>query len=1051
MKEDVSTKENLFDFDYFYNGAGVSAVDINNDNLIDILLTANQQPNRLFLNKGNLQFEDITEKSGINTGKKWSNGVTTADVNGDGWMDFYVAQGGPNGAETRKNLLLINNGDLTFSEQAQEYGLADMGISTQSAFFDYDRDGDLDCFVMNESLYYGHDPITFHRLLLEHPKESYVSYSHLYENQDGRYVDVTKDAGITQPTFGLGLAITDVNNDGYPDIYIANDYYLPDNLYINRKNGTYRDRIKTHMSQTAFFGMGVDVGDINNDGEQDIYVLDMASKDHYRSKTLMASMDVASFDLLTDKFGFVHQYMFNALHLNNGQKRYHNIAHMSGLAKTDWSWAALIEDVDLDGHKDIFVSNGYRKYALDNDFKNRVTAAKQEYQGQVPLDVKKKLYDEMPSEPLPNVMFHNNGNLQFEDIAKECGLDLPTFSNGAIFADLDNDGDKDLVVNNIDQEVLLYESNASNINNYIRVKIGDVNVDHLVKVECVSGDSKQIVECRNVRGYRSSVADDILIGIADDTQVDEVRVIWRDGASQVYNNVKANETLTISKGTNATRLGSESVMSRIAPTPAVALGVDFVHRENDYNDFSSEVLLPQKQSTLGPALAVGDIDGDGSDDLFVGGARGQAAELYRNDGLKMDALNGSAFAKDMEYEDVGAEFLDIDSDGDQDLYVVSGGNSLLKSSAYYQDRIYLNDGTGNFTRDHTFDNQATYSGGSVVAFDYDRDGDKDIVVGQRIIPQSYPVAAPSVLYRNDGGRLVDVTESDFPELLEADIVNDIKVVDYDGDEDFDVVMVGEWSGIRFYENIDGVFSLDEIRSRLDLTGWWYSITEVNINNDGIPDFVVGNVGKNIKHSASVKKPFKVFATDFDNTGSIDVVLAKDYKGVTVPVRGKECSTEQMPFVSDKFKTYDDFASASLVDIYGSDKLTDSYVREAVEFSTIALVSDAQGAYEVADLPAAAQAFPVLDGFAEDLNNDGIQDVVLIGNIYNTEVETPRLDAGHGLVLLGQRDKTFLPADCPEYCFYASGNAKSMVRISIGKRNYFIVGTNNAALQVFEIK
>ena len=431
LQHDVSTNSNLLDFDYFYNGAGVGVGDINNDGLPDIFFAGNQEKNHLYLNKGNFKFEDISDKANINQGKKWSNGVAFADVNNDGWVDIYVSQGGPFDRANRSNLLYINNRNNTFTESALKYRVADQGISTQSAFFDYDKDGDLDLIVMNESELYGHDPISFHRKLLENPGKYDVSYSHFYRNDGENYTDISIEAGITKPSFGLGLVVSDINEDGWLDIYVANDYYLPDNVYINRKNGTFSDRSNVHLSQMSFFGMGADIADVNNDTHQDIAVLDMASKDHIRSKTLMASMNVEAFDLLTQKLNYPHQYMFNSLQLNDGNGRYKNVAQLSGLAKTDWSWAILMEDFDLDGLKDVFVSNGYRRYALDNDFKNKVVAEKQKYNGNVPLSVKEKLYNEMPSEPLPNLLYKNKGELSFSEVGSKWGCNCQVFQMGA--------------------------------------------------------------------------------------------------------------------------------------------------------------------------------------------------------------------------------------------------------------------------------------------------------------------------------------------------------------------------------------------------------------------------------------------------------------------------------------------------------------------------------------------------------------------------------------------------------------------------------------------
>ncbi len=1049
---DVSTKANLFDYDYFYNGAGVAVIDVNNDDLPDLFFTANQVENRLYLNKGDLEFEDITASAGINAGKHWSNGVTTVDINQDGFMDIYISQGGPHESAERKNLLYINNGDLTFKEAAADYGLADTGISTQSAFFDYDMDGDLDCVVMNENLLYGYDPVTFRRLNLEHPLDVYESYTHFYRNDEGQYIDVTTEVGFDKATFGLGLVISDINNDNYPDIYIANDYYQPDNLYINRKNGTFSDRIKTHLKQTSFYGMGADIADINNDGHQDICVLDMASSDHYRSKTLMASMDVESFDLLVNKFGYINQYMFNSLQLSDRQGRFNNVAHKAKVAKTDWSWTALMEDVDLDGDRDLFVTNGYRQYALDNDFKNKVNKTKEEYNGNVPLEIKEKLYQEMPTEPLANILYQNDGDLNLHDVAQEVGLVEETYSNGAVLVDLDLDGDQDLVINNIDQTALIYKNNASDTHNYLTVKIAR-EYDHLIpKVRIRAGGQKQMAEIKKVRGYRSSLAPIAHFGLNKNKMVDEIEITWPNGKVQRMANVKVNQTIII-KPEDATESSVEDDNRRVInPLSASGIGLAYSHQENDFNDFAKEVLLPQKQSTMGPPLTTGDVNGDGLEDIYIGGAHGQAGEIYIQADGRYSRIVSPAFLADADHEDVGAVFFDLENDGDLDLYVQSGGNEWSTNHPLYQDRIYINDGTGSFAKSEIDLGATAYVGAVVKAADFDQNGYKDLFIGNRIMPQSYPVAAPSMMLKNEAGVLSPDEKSSVYLADQKEIVNDAVVMDYDKDGWLDLITVGEWSGIRFYHNDGGSLKLDEkYKEYADLTGWWYSIATTDVNKDGHIDLIVGNVGENIKHKASNEKPFNVYATDFDQTGTIDVVLSSTYKNRSVPVRGKECSSQQMPFILDKFETYDEFASASLVDIYGEENLEQAYQRSATTFKSYILINDGSGNFKKEGLPTESQLFPLMGIEKADLNNDGYEDLLLAGAIFNTEVETPRLDAGTGLVLLSDQKSNYLLGDCPEYCFYVPGNIKQLQIVDLDDQPILLAIQNNAPLNAYSLK
>ncbi|NND33475.1 MAG: VCBS repeat-containing protein, partial [Saprospiraceae bacterium] len=1007
LTADVATKENLLDYDYFYNGSGVAACDLDNDGLPELFFAANQKENRLYHNLGNLKFDDISDKAGINVGKSWANGVTFADINRDGWLDIYVSQGGPHPPDQRKNLLYINQQDLTFKEMALEYGLDDAGISTQSAFFDYDLDNDLDCFVMNESELYGFDPLTFQKLITQDPAKYQVSFSHLYENQNGTYVDISQKAGITKPTFGLGLSIADINADGWLDIYIANDYYLPDNLYINKKDGSFADRAQIHLGQMSFFGMGIDVADLNNDLLQDIIVLDMASKDHVRSKTLMASMNVQNFSLLVDQLQYPHQYMFNTVQLNNGQGRFNNVAHYAGLAKTDWSWAALAADFDLDGHKDVFVSNGYRRYALDNDFKRRVTEVKQAYPNNVPIGVKEELYYSMPSEALPNVVYKNLGDMNFSDATDHWGLGEPTFSNGAAAVDLDLDGDLDLVINNIDQPAGIYQNLAAdrNTGHFVAIYINELQHGLHARVTIFTGAKKQFVETRRTRGYRSSMPAQAHFGLGDFSLIDSLKIEFSDGRSIVKRRIKADQVLGYSyEESEPVPVQGPVVKSRsLLPYTTAGFKLDFRHQEDIYNDFGKEVLLPQKQSTFGPCLSVADVNGDGQDDLFAGGASGQAGSLY------LQTPDGSfilskqpAFEKDKICEDLESVFFDLDGDSDLDLITVSGGNSFPAGHPAYQHRLYLNDGMGYFVRQAMPDlDQHRYSGKAIKAFDFDGDGDKDILIGNRIMPQSYPIAAPSFLLENQNGKLVDVTSDRAAALSELGIINDMVIADINADQALDFIVVGEWTGVHVFVNDAGSFQTLDIHNHLhDLTGWWFSIHETDVNRDGNPDFLIGNVGTNIKHRASVEKPFKVFANDFDNNGTLDIVLSNEYQGNYVPARGRECSSQQMPIIAEKFTSYVAFASATIEDVYGEENLEGAYSRSVVTFESILLVSDEAGQFTLETLPWQSQLFPLLDAVITDVNSDGIEDAIVAGCIYETEVETPRLDAGHGLILLG---------------------------------------------------
>lgn len=1056
LQENLETKENIFDFDYFFNGAGVGIADINNDGLSDIIFCGNQVPNKIYLNKGNLRFEDITEKSQINVGKGWSNGVTFVDINNDGWLDIYICQGGPYPGDKRKNLLFINQHNLTFEERAEHYGLADMSISTQAGFFDFDKDGDLDCIVMNESPFYILGPIKLNKKLAQDKALLHASSSHLYRNDNGQFHDITESAGLLSPSFGLGLEISDINDDTWLDIYISNDYYLPDAIYLNQGNGTFIESANSLTNQLSFAGMGVDIADINNDSYKDIFVLDMASADHYKSKTLMASMDTRSFDLFVNQLGYHHQYMFNSIQLNNRNNKFKNIAHIVGLAKTNWSWAVLMVDFNNDENKDIFISTGYRRYSTDNDTRMAIDLARKTFKDKVPLEVKQQIYYNMPTEKLPNIIYENTGNLIFTDKSSDWGLDDLSYSNGAAYGDLDNDGDLELVINNIDEEAFLYKNlSVENENrNYLNVRaIGNLSESFPI-VTVISEGRKQVIEIKRVRGYRSAVDNLAHFGLGDAKKVDTVRVKWPSGKSEEKYNLTVNHVVSFEED-NATLTmmnnakDGKNIFEKVI---ASKLGLRYKHQENEYNDFEKEKLLPYKQSTIGPCISKGDVNRDGIDDLYVGGAAGQSGQLFIADGGTYRPLQNEEFERDAFFEDMESVFLDFDGDGDLDLYVVSGGNEFPPDSKRYRDRLYVNDGMGNFSGStNKFFNEHTYSGKTVIAIDYDNDNDPDLIVGNRIIPQHYPQSAPSYIFENDNGEFKNVTQEVLPELQSFGIINKIIDTDFDGDGWRDLVIVGEWSKIGLFKNIQGSFKDISADNNLNQElGWWFSVKETDVNNDGLPDFVVGNVGLNTKYTATIEKPLKVFASDFDNNKTFDMVLSTKYKGDYVPYRGKECSTDQMPFIREKYPTFDSFARASITDIFG-DGLTNSYQREVTTFESVLLLNHGESKFERIPLPLEAQFFPIMDIESHDINNDGYEDLLLVGGIYNTEVETPRFDAGSGLVLISDQKRGYITNQKLNSEFYVNGNSKSIVLIKDqAGNNYAVIGLNNDSLSVFRI-
>ncbi len=1048
LKEDIATMENLFNFDYFYNGAGVAVGDFDNDGLQDLFFAGNQVANQLYHNQGDLVFTNISESAGINAGKVWANGVTVADVNNDGLLDIYISQGGPKQQKDRANLLYINQGNLTFKEEAAAYGLDDKGISTQAVFFDYDKDGDLDCVVSNENEFYGLDPVSFYNQINASSDNLYKSATHLYKNNNGKFVDVSKQAGVLTASFGLGVAVSDINDDGWLDIYIANDYYVPDALYLNNKNGTFSNSIKEKTKQVSFYGMGVDVADINNDGLRDIFVLDMASSDHVRSKTLMASMNLDRFSLLVDTYDMPYQYMYNSLQLNQGDGNFHNVSQQAKMSKTDWSWAGLMSDFDLDGAKDIYVTNGYRRYALDNDIQNQVREVQRAYRGNVPLKEKQRLYNALPSEKLSNIMFWNNGDLHFKNQAYQWGLANPSFSNGAVYADLDNDGDLELVVNNIDEQAFLYKntSRERDLNNSLTVKLNGPTSESFAKVMLTLEDgTTQFMESKRVGGYLSANQNDLIFGIGKSSAVAKVNVVWPSGRMESKANLAAN-SLVVFNYADATLEYKKETEVPVFTEATSNYGLNFTHKENDYNDFSLEVLLPYKQSTLGPFITKADFNADGLEDLFVGGAAGQPGGLFKQTANGFTQVESPALTADASSEDMEAVFFDADQDGDLDLFVVSGGNSKAEFSPVYADRLYLNDGSGVFTKaDQPGLAALTQSGKSVAIIDADQDGDLDLIIGNRIVPQHYPKAAASYMLENNNGQF-SKNDSWAPDLANFGIINQVIATDFDKDGLTDFIALGEWTGIGLFKNNAGSFTNVAANYGLDNElGWWFSVTQTDLNQDSYPDYILGNLGTNSKYKATTYAPFKVFASDFDDNGTYDIVLSGQYNGKDVPARGRECSSQQMPFILEKFKTYKDYANASLQDIYG-EKLNTAYKKEVNQFNSLALQSDGNGGFTVIELPAMAQKAPIMSVVQGDFNSNGKTELLSLGNIYNTEVETPRLDMGTGTVIeLGQDG--FITWR-PNQGVVIEGNAKDAILVAhkgLGKTLMFVTRNNSSVL------
>ena len=1062
LTDDPTGVRNVLSWPHYYRGAGVAVGDINGDGLPDIFFASNEGENKLYLNKGDLQFEDITLKSGINNcNKQWSTGAIMADVNGDGLLDIYVCQSGygilPD-RKDRENLLLINNGDLTFSERAAEFGLNDGNESLSAVFFDYDNDGDLDVYVLNESIY----ALKLYKYVFEELKNKNNlenASGNLYRNDGGKFTKVTEKAGMLRYGYGLGVVASDINNDGFIDLYVTNDYSVPDFMYINNGDGTFTDKIKEYTKNISFFSMGCDIADINNDGLVDIAVVDMATTDHIKDKTLMESMDVEGFWYFVNTLGYQYQYMFNSLQLNNGNNTFSNIAGISGLLKSNWSWAALLIDFDNDGLKDYFVANGNRRYERDNDFRARVAKVRNENGGIVPENRKKDLYFSMPEIMEMNLVYKNNGDLTFTQVSKQWGLPEMTYSNGASYADLDGDGDLELIINNVDQKASIYKnlSREKFQTNYLQIELAGINPEepvHNSKVTIKYSDKLQYQEMQPTRGYASSMEPILHFGLNEIELIDEIIVVWPNGKETILKDIAVNQRLKINpsdaKNKSAEKIEIAKPFKKINP---FSLGIDFVHTENDYNDFATEVLLPHKQSSLSPKISVGDVNGDGLDDFYIGGAKGQSGGLFiQTKEGKFQRQTSSAFEVDDNSEDMGAVFFDADNNGTQDLYVVSGGGGDVgEKSADLQDRFYINlSGNGQFTKVNAI--PAIYTSGNVIrSADFDGDGIEELFIGGAAVPGKYPYPERSYILKLRNFKFEDITAQIAPELMKPGIVKDAKWADLNGDGKLDLVIVGEWMPVMIFINENG--SLRNASSEYGtekLKGWWYSVEVADLNNDGKLDIILGNVGLNTKFKASEKEPFYVFADDFDQNGTVDIVLSKMYNGQLVPSRGRECSSEQMPFIINKFPTYEAYATAGLSDILGKDNIEQALKLEVNSFASTVLINKGSS-FERIDLPNLAQISPINRIIVDDFNGDKIPDLLIAGNMFETEVETPRYDAGNGLLLIGDGKGRFEGLNVSKSGFFAPHNVKDLayLRNTASGKPLIIVGNNNDEIQVFE--
>ena len=1065
-----TSKDNIFVYKGFYKGGGVSIGDIDNDGLLDIYLTGNQVGDKLYLNKGNLKFEDISYAAGILNKGGWSTHVSIADINNDGFKDIYVCKSLYDEREDlRQNELYINNGDLTFTESASDYNLNDSNRTTEANFFDFDKDGDFDVFLVNQPKNASFlAPANDEQKI--NPEENY----RLLENRNNHFVEFPNNGGVSNFGYGLSSSIADFNNDGWQDIYVANDYKGPDFFYVNNNGSSYTNKIYQNIKHTSYFSMGSDVGDINNDGWLDFVVLDMVAEDNYRLKSNMSSMNPAEFWDNVSRGGH-YQYMFNTLQLNNGvdeqgEMLFSEIAQMAGVSSTDWSWSPLLADFDNDGLLDLFVTNGIRHEIGNTDALKKLDGYVGEIDRRYNSENNKKfdawqhielekLLSFFPSEKIPNYMYRNVNGLQFENKATSWGLSQKTFSTGAAYGDLDNDGDLDLVVNNIDEVAYVYRNNASGnkTNNYLRVKFQKSGKEQSffgTKVTLYHKNGIQTSQLTNARGINSSSEEIVHFGLNTITAIDSLRIDWFNGKSSLLKNIGVNKTLKLDVDKMKESKSNDAIPNNYRFEDITDLAkINFVHKENKFDDYDREVLLPHRMSTLGSGLAVGDIDGNNLQDFYIGGPNEGLGKLYKQKENGTFEECPLKLIPDLNREDMGAVFFDADNDGDEDLYVVSGGNEFEVGSEAYQDRLYLNAGDGNFELSDNALPKINSSGSRVKMADFDGDGDIDLFVGGRQVPGHYPEPADSYLLKNqfiETGSLF-FEKSNETVFKKLGMVTDAVWTDFDGDQDLDLMVVGMWMPITVLENVNGNFLNSTHKFGLQETsGWWFNITNDDLDADGDDDYIVGNLGLNYKYKAKKNEPFSVHYGDFDENGKNDIVLSYYNYGTQYPLRGRSCSSQQIPEIKQKFESYNAFASSSLTEVYGDVNLGNALHYEANTFASVSIENLGKGDYNIKSLPNLAQVSNINSSVIYDVDEDGIKDVIIAGNLYGSEIETTRNDASLGLFLKGKGNFEFEAKPMGTSGLKLPYDVKEIKLIDYGNHKALVIAVNNGRAKIIKI-
>lgn len=1019
FRNDLSFSEdfNIFTYRNYYNGGGVAIGDINNDGLVDLYFTANLGPNKLYLNKGEFKFEDITEQAGVAGARAWSTGVSMADVDGDGYLDIYVCNSGDISGDNKQNELFINQGDGTFKEMAEVYGLADQGFSTHAVFFDYDKDGDLDVYLLNNS----YQAIgTFNKMQNERIKRDNVGGDKLYRNDDGKFQDVSEEAGIYGSVigFGLGITIGDVNQDTWPDIFISNDFFEKDYLYINNQDGTFTESLEKSMRSISAASMGADIADINGDGLLDIFVTDMLPESQTRLKqvTTFENWDKYQFN---KTYGYHYQLSRNMLHLNNGDGTFSEIGRLSNVEATDWSWGALIFDMDNDGLRDVFVANGIYQDITDLDYLNFIDDDKTKSQiiSQEGVNFK-ALVDPIPINPIPNYAFRNLGELKFENKAEEWGLGKAIHSNGAAYGDLNNDGTLDLVVNNVNQPSQIFKNQGKSINpthHFIQIQLeGKGKNTHAIGTQIRLKAEGEIYYAEQMpnRGFQSSVDPKITIGLGELTNLESIEILWPDGKYTELKNQAVDQLLKLN-WEDAGEIPSEKSFFEKPNNQLFHKienpGLSFVHEENAFVDFDRDRLTYIMYSTEGPAFAKADVNGDGLEDLFFGGAKTFSAKLFlASSSGKYYESPQDAFVKDIQSEDTDAVFFDADGDGDMDLMVTSGGNESGFGSIDLADRLYINDGKGNFDKNSSAGFATVFgSSSSVKPIDINKDGAIDLFVGGRLVPFTYGAYASSQLWINDGkGNFTEESTTRAPILKDLGMITDATVLDWDQDGNEDLVLVGEWTAPIFLKNNNGRLEKIEMPELETLKGWYRAVEVADLNHDGFPDLILGNNGLNSRFKITSDSPVKMFLNDFDQNGSVEQIFTQEVGGVQVPYTLKHELERQIPSVKKKYIRYSNYNNESLTDIFPSEIVNQSIINEVNNLESGVLMNEGNGNFSWKPFPVLAQRSYVFAIAVLDLNEDGNLDLILGGNLSQAKPEVGKYDASYGEVLLGKGDGTF---------------------------------------------